>query len=187
MKIFLKHFFFSILAIAVVVTTPGCISTTTIKDQALTRSPVKALYPKLKDYTLDLNPIIQGKPFAAEEVAVINFKLKNSGVKSVQIDEWYMNDSDNIRIYYRQYAPDLDLEKFDHKSWQCINPERKQPLHHFPLIINPNNIVFVEKKLDALKQLGPDDLSGSKKFWVIAELALNSVDVRSSPFVVEFK
>jgi hypothetical protein len=76
---------------------------------------------------------------------------------------------------------------FEKKSWKCFNPELKPPVRNFPLIINPTNIIFVEKKIDLFKQISPDDLSRSKKFWVIAELALNSVDVRSPPFIIELK
>jgi hypothetical protein len=109
MKIFLKHFLFSITAAMVVLCAQGCVSSTTVKNKTQTRSPVKASYPKLKDYTLDLNPIVPGRLFPPEEIAVINFKLRNSGLKPVLIDEWYMDDSDNIKIYYRQYSPDVDL------------------------------------------------------------------------------
>ena len=187
MKIFLKHLALSITAATFFLCIQGCVSKTTAVNKTQTRSPVKASYPKLKDYALDLNPIVPGKAFVPEQVAIINFKLRNSGPKPVLIDEWYMDDSYNIRIYYRQYSPDVDLENFEKKSWKCINPELKPPVHHFPLIINPNNIVFVEKQIDLFKQISPDDLSRSKKFWVIAELALNSVDVRSPPFVIELK
>ena len=186
MKIFSKHLLFGITAAAVALYMQGCISTPG-KSAVPTRSPVKASYPKLNDYKLDFNPVVPGRPFAPGEVAVINFKLRNAGAKQILIDEWYMEESDNIRIYYRLYSPDADLENFDRKSWKCINPELKQPVKHFPLIISPNNIVFVEKILDLHKQISPDDLSRSKKFWVIAELALNSVDVRSPPFVIELK
>lgn len=186
MKIFLKQFLLAGSAAILALCMLGCVRTVVGDNKVPTRSPVKASYPKLKDYELDFNTVLPGKPFAQGEVAVVNFRLRNAGPKQILIDEWYMEDSDNIRIYYRQYSPDTDLENFDRKSWKCINPELKPPAHHFPLIISPNNIVFVEKKID-LKQISPDDLSRSKKFWVIAELALNSVDVRSPPFVIELK
>jgi hypothetical protein len=187
MKIFFKQFLLVGSVAILALYMQGCVRTVDNSSKVPTRSPVKASYPKLKDYTLDLNPVVPGRPFSPDTVAVINFKLKNSGTKPVLIDEWYMDDSYNIRIYYRQYSPDIDLENFDKKSWKCINPELKPPVHHFPLLISPNNIVFVEKQMDLFKQISPDDLSRSKRFWVIAELALNSVDVRSPPFVIEFK
>ena len=186
MKIFFKYFLLVGSVAMVALYMQGCVRTVVGDNKVPTRSPVKASYPKLKDYALDFNPVMPGKPFAQGEAAVINFRLRNAGPRQILIDEWYMEESDNIRIYYRQYSPDTDLENFDRKSWKCINPELKPPVHHYPLVISPNNIVFVEKKID-LKQISPDDLSRSKKFWVIAELALNSVDVRSPPFVIEIK
>lgn len=186
MKMFFKYFFLAGSAAILALYMQGCVRTVDNSSKVPTRSPVKESYPKLKDYVLDFNAVVPGKPLAQGEVAVINFRLRNAGPAQILIDEWYMEESDNIRIYYRQYSPDTDLENFDKKSWKCINPELKPPVHHYPLIISPNNIVFVEKKID-LKQISPDDLSRSKKFWVIAELALNSVEVRSPPFVIELK
>lgn len=174
--------------IAAMLALQGCVSATTPKSKTMTRSPVKASYPKLAGYTLELTAVVPGIPFAPDEVASINFKLKNAGAKPVLIDEWYMNEADNIRLYYREYLPGADLENFDRKAWTCITHELKPPVRRFPLIINPNNIVFVEKRIAWGAALGAANrLRKDGKFWIIAELALNSVDVRSPPFAIELK
>ncbi len=166
---------------------PGCKSTPPKSNVIPTRSPVKAFYPKLKDYSLELNAIVPGKALVPGEASVINFKLRNAGFKPVQIDEWYQNDSDNLRIYYRPYTDGINFDKFDKKEWKCIEPELTPPTHHYVLVISPNNIVFFEKKIDFYKKISAADLSQNKKFLIIGELALNSVDVRSSPFAINLK
>lgn len=190
MKI-MRNFSGKILLSAVVVIVlsalPGCKSTPAKSNVIPTRSPVKAFYPKLKDYTLELNAIVSGKTLVPGEASVINFKLRNAGTKLIQLDEWYQNDSDNLRLYYRPYATGINFDKFDKKEWKCIEPELTPPTHHYVLVISPNNIVFFEKKIDFYKKISAADLSRNKKFLIIGELSLNSVDVRSSPFTISLK
>jgi len=182
-----KTLLIAVAAAVAVLVLPGCKSTPAKSSAAPTRSPLKQFYPKLKDYTLEMDAIVPNKAFSPAEVAVVNFRLRNAGTKPVQIDEWYQNDSDNLRIYYRPYSADVNYDKFDKKEWKCVEPELTPPIHHYVLVVSPGNIVFFEKKMDFYKKLSAADLDRNKRYLIVGELALNSVDVRSAPFVINIK
>jgi hypothetical protein len=164
----------------------SCVRTVITEDKSKTRTPRRESYQKLKDYKFDLNLVHPGRSFAPTDEITLNFRLKNLGDKPVRIDEWFMSEPDNLRIYYRPWQKNIfEFDKND-KNWKCIEPVHAINANRFELIVSPGNVVFIEKKLNLSKSVAVVELTG-KRYLIVAELALTSVDVRSGVFEIDFK
>ena len=94
-----------------------------------------------------------------------------------------MNEADNVRLYYMPYK--AKLEKFNSKDWILVDHDIKQPPNRFELVMLPKNSVLVDKNLPFVKAAGEDKPTVKRgRYYLIAELNLNSVDVRSKPIVI---
>jgi hypothetical protein len=144
----------------------------------------KKNYKKLKDYYLVLYPVGNTKTIIWNKDASINLSLKNFAGKQVRIDEWYMQTPDNVILYYRPF--NLRVKKFIAKNWTKVTPEMKGEKLRFELVLMPKTSVLISKKLDFLKDIKLKS-GESKKFLMVAELNLKSVNVRSSMFSIELK
>lgn len=170
-----------IIALLTVMTIAGCNSN---KPEYKTRNPVKKSYQTLKDYQLRLYPA-GNRDFTAGQDADLNLCLRNIDKKQIRIDEWYMNEQDNIRIYYHPWQD--DLLTFEPAQWTVINPDLKPPVNHFQLVLLPNNSVAITKPLPFIKTLKASADGTERRFLLVAELTLKSVTVRSNIFSVTVK
>ncbi|MFA6716352.1 MAG: hypothetical protein WCS27_13310 [Victivallaceae bacterium] len=144
----------------------------------------KRHYKKLKDYYLVLYPVGNTQAIVLNDKAVVNLRLRNFARKKIRIDEWYMDTPDNVVLYYRPF--DLKIKKFEPAEWKKVSPEIKDKARHYQLELMPKNSVLVSKNLDFFKDV--DLQKGeTKKFLMLAELNLHSVNVRSSMFSIEIK
>ena len=144
----------------------------------------KKNYTKLKDYYLVLYPVGNTKTIIWGKDASINLSLKNFAGKQVRIDEWYMQTPDNVILYYRPF--NLRVKKFIAKNWTKVTPEMKGKKLRFELVLMPKTSVLISKKLNFLKDIKLEK-GESKRFLMVAELNLKSVNVRSSMFSIEIK
>lgn len=179
-------FVFILLAAALPVLLSSCVRTVITQDNAPTRAPRRDSYAKLNDYKLDLSLAHPGRTLAPDEEFCYIFRLKNFGDKALRIDEWFMNDAENMRIYYRPLEKNIISFDRNDKAWKSIEPIHPPNANHFELIISPGNVVFVEKKINWSTVLPVKELTG-KRYLIVAELALTSVDVRSGLIEIEFK
>ena len=160
----------------------GCVREATSKKLA-TRSPQRKSYAKLHKYKLKLELLTARRRFYAGEDVKITYRLKNLGRKSLRINEWYMNEPDNIRLYYMPYK--AKLTSFNPKEWILIEPDYKQPTTRFELVMSPKNMVLVDKSLPFVKAAGEDNPSVKRgSYYLVAELTLNSVNAKSKPVII---
>lgn len=146
----------------------------------------KVKFPVLKDYKLNFEVVSPERDFYAEEKIVCSLKLENKDSKKIVIYEWMMKEGDNIMLYYKPY--DGKYEQFVEKEWKCLKPQVKENPRRSALQLNPNNSVFVEKELDLSKEVTQTELAkGGKKFYLIAVLNLNSLNMRTQPVVIKVK
>jgi hypothetical protein len=173
---------FILSTLSIVLLLSGCVRTTKNKE-VKTRAPQRKAYAKLHNYNLKLELLTARRRFYAGEDVKLTYRLKNNGKKSLRLNEWYINEPDNIRLYYMQYK--AKLTNFNSKDWILIEPDYKQPTTRFELVISPENMILVDKQLPFVKEAGEDNPSVKRgKYYLIAELTLNSVDVRSEPVVI---
>jgi hypothetical protein len=160
----------------------GCVRELTSKKIA-TRSPQRKSYPKLHNYKLRLELLTARRRFYAGEDVKITYRLKNIGKKSLRINEWYMNEADNVRLYYMPYK--TKITRFNPKEWILIEPEYKLPKNRFELVMYPKNMVLIDKALPFVKAAGEDNPTIKRgKYYLVAELTLNSVHARSKPVII---
>ncbi|MFA7230111.1 MAG: hypothetical protein WC071_02460 [Victivallaceae bacterium] len=178
---FMRRYHLFVLALSVGLAIAGCNSA---KPEPKAWNPVKKSYPVLKDYQLKLYPV-GNKEFAAGQNADLSLCLRNFGKKQIRIDEWHMNEQDNIRIYYHPWQDDLFT--FEPSKWTVVNPDFKQPINHFQLVLLPNNSVIITKPLPFVKTLKPSGDGSERRLLMVAELTLKSVTVRSSIFSITVK
>ena len=144
----------------------------------------KRKYKKLKDYYLVLYPVGNTKTITLDKDASVKLSLRNFANKKVRIDEWYMQTPDNVILYYRPF--DLRVKKFVAKDWTKVKPEMKGKDLRFELVLMPKTFVLIQRKINFLKDIKLKK-GESRKFLMVAELNLKSVNVRSSMFSIEVK
>jgi hypothetical protein len=144
----------------------------------------KKSYKKLKNYYLVLYPVGNNKTITLDKDANVKLSLRNFARKEIRIDEWYMQNPDNIVLYYRPFS--LRVKKFVPKHWTKISPEIKGKGLRFELVLMPKNSVLITKNLDFLKDIKLKK-GETRKFLMLAELNLTSIKVRSSMFSIEVK
>lgn len=161
----------------------GCVRTTKCRKIA-TRNPQRKTYAKLHNYHLRLELLTSRRRFYAGEDVKFTYRLTNFGKNLLRINEWYMHEPDNIRLYY---MPDkAPLTSFDSKDWILLEPNYKLPKNRFELVLYPKNSVLIDKQITFIKQAGADNPTVKRgKYYLVAELTLNSVDVRSKPVIIE--
>lgn len=146
-------------------------------------------YPKLKDYSLNLSIVSSRKEYyAGEENARITFSLKNTGLTPVTLNEWYMNESVNIRLYYAPgtLAETARLAPDQWKISPTFDPKKKRITQRSPLVLNPDtNHALVMAPLTFLREL--KDGGTRRPYTIRGELNLQSVDVKSAPFEILVK
>jgi hypothetical protein len=179
MSVWLKNVFIAALLVFAAFFMTSCVTEKVDMKRWKAHKPIKANYPEVKNYRLALFPI--GKTqFKAGEKSQLSLCLKNINSRLVRIDEWFMNEPDNIKLYYRPF--DNKITKFSPDSgWTCIAPEYRKDANRFQLVLYPRNNVIVNKDLPFVKNSTPGQW---KRYMVVAELTLKSVSVRSKIFSV---
>lgn len=148
-----------------------------------TGKPYTEVLHKLKGYSISLQIASAPKVFKAGEETVVTYKLTNNGKKPLIIYEWMMNEEDNISLYHTVYSP--DIKTFDKNAWNGNIPKTAEHPKRAPLTLNPNNSVFIEKKLKFIKDISPVELPESgTKYLLIAELNLSTVSARSQAVII---
>lgn len=142
-------------------------------------------FPELKDYHVQLENVSRRRLFKPGEEAILTYKFTNVGSKPLRIDEWFMNDPDNVKLYYRKWEE--GLRKFIIDEWTCIEPEMKKPVRHFELVLNPGNSVLIRKHVSFIEKLPPGEKPPVDKYYVRAALNLNSIKAWSKASIINIK
>ena len=145
------------------------------------KSLVKKDYKKIKNYRLMLYPVGNMEPIALNKDASVKVRLRNMNRKKIRIDEWYMNQANNLIIYYRPF--NIKVKKFIPKYWKKSIPKVEDTPRRFELVLMPNNSVLISRKLDFLQDMKLEK-GKKKRLMMVVELNLKSVKVRSKIFSV---
>ena len=123
----------------------------------------------------------------------ILFLLRNTGLAAVNIDEWYMNEPDNIRLYYAvcEKGKSAQLKDSDFicvwpDSGKTVKGKKKSAGRRMPLCLNPNNTTLISTPMEFLRTF---PLNGKPivTIAVKAELNLQSVDVKSPVYEIDIR
>ena len=175
--------------IAVAITGLLCSSCVTETPKYMKRQKVheesQREYPKIKDYRVKLQLVTTRRSFNPGHRTILTYKFKNIGKKPLRIDEWFMNDPDNIKIYYHPWKKGLNRLK--RAECKVMNPILKKPVRRFELVLNPGNSVLIRKELSFVKDMPPGKQPEHKKYFVIATLNLKSIRSSSKASIIELK
>lgn len=139
-------------------------------------------FPPMKDYSLELLPVSRDRTFDAGDLTIkMRFSLHNTSRKKVVIREWRLNEADNLRFYYKAAEGDA-VPEFDAKTWKLYTPTVKKPMKHYPLELVSDVKTFIETPMPFVAELEP-----GRKYYIVAEMNLSSLDLRSQPFFITVK
>ncbi len=121
----------------------------------------------------------------------MTFLLKNQDVSVVSVNEWYMNETDNIRLYYAFCEPGKSGEiKEDewHLAWPDVKPgetvARKSRPRRSALVLQPNNSALIDVPLTFLEHAEPPKRKARYTVALCAQIALNTLQTKSEVFEI---
>ena len=117
----------------------------------------------------------------------LSFLLTNKGLAPVSIEEWYMKDSDNLKLYCAvcEKGASASVKESD---WFCAWPLKNTPAQgrNMPVRINPNSSLILDVPLDFLKNF-PMNNRPVVTLAVYAELRLTSVSAKSPVYEIDIR
>ena len=116
----------------------------------------------------------------------MTFILKNRGLTPISIDEWFMDDSENVRLYYA-HCEKGKASEVKESDWKCGWPpqKRKTSGRRMPVRLNPNQGILLDVPMAFLKNF--PQKKNVEYIAVRAELALTSVSLQSPVYEVEVR
>ena len=121
----------------------------------------------------------------------MTFLLKNQDVSVVSVNEWYMNETDNIRLYYAFCEPGKS-DSIPEDAWKLAWPDQKpgekagnktRP-RRSSLILQPNNSAVIDVPLTFLEHLEPPRRQARYTLALCAQIALNTLQTKSEVFEI---
>ena len=121
----------------------------------------------------------------------MTFLLKNQDVSVVSVNEWYMNETDNIRLYYAFCEPGKsdEIREEDWKlAWPDVKsgeqPARKSRPRRSSLVLQPNNSAVIDVPLTFLEHAEPPRRQARYTVALCAQIALNTLQTKSEVFEI---
>ncbi len=118
--------------------------------------------------------------YAGEE-SILTFSLKNSGTGSVNIEEWFRHEPDNLILYVQPYMPGMSSP--DPEAWFEISEPLKKPVLHYPVTLMPDNQMLISKKLTFISKMSVSP-GKERRFFLKAALTLDSLKLESDTIVL---
>lgn len=121
----------------------------------------------------------------------MTFLLKNQDVSIVSVNEWYMNETDNIRLYYAFCEPGKSGE-IKESDWQLAWPDvkpgendrRKSRPRRSALVLQPGNSALIDVPLTFLEHVEPPKRKARYTVALCAQIALNTLQTKSEVFEI---
>ena len=122
----------------------------------------------------------------------MTFLLKNQDVSVVSVNEWYMNETDNIRLYYAFCEPGKSVEIKEDEwklAWPDVKPgdasaRRNSRPRRSALVLQPNNSALIDVPLSFLEHVEPPRRSARYTVALCAQIALNTLQTKSEVFEI---
>jgi len=122
----------------------------------------------------------------------MTFLLKNQDVSVVAVEEWYMNETDNIRLYYAFCEPGKsgEIKEDEWKlAWPDVKPgeetgARKSRPRRSALVLQPNNSALLDVPLTFLEHVEPPRRKARYTVALCAQIALNTLQTKSEVFEI---
>jgi hypothetical protein len=133
--------------------------------------------------TADLNlRLLSNTDLYAGQKTELVFALSNDGRKTVNIPEWYSNETDNITVSIQPWL--TGMKEPDPDSWIELSTELKKPVLHYPLTLMPGNKALISKELGFIENLKVSQ-GKFRRYFVKAKLNLKSVELQSKVYTLQ--
>lgn len=143
-------------------------------------------FKPLKGYRIILEPLTAKRTFQAGGRAEFSFRLQNTGSRPLSVSEWMMAEGDNLRIFHTPFKD--GVKPPPPSEWSRDIPRPEKPVERQTMVLEPLNSVLIRRPLSFVDKLKPGGMPwGGRKFWVVAELNLDSVRAFTKPFVITVK
>ena len=153
----------------------GCIRTEESGVQVAGFTENNKEFAKISNSDLSLVMVGEHEKIAAPDQSV-RFKLINNGTKSITIEEWHLNDIENFTVDCQAWLP--GTREPDPDSWIPLIDAPEKFSRHYPLTLDPGNMVLVDIPLEFLSSLVISP-NGERRYFIKATLSLQSVTVTS--------
>jgi len=121
----------------------------------------------------------------------MRFLLKNQDVAVVSVNEWFMNETDNIHLYYAFCEPGKSGELPEDAwklAWPDVKPGEKLRNKSHPrrstLILQPNNSTVIDVPLTFLEHVEPPKRQARYTIALCAQISLNTLQTKSEVFEI---
>lgn len=111
----------------------------------------------------------------------LTLALRNNGTKTVLIQEWRMNEPDNVRLYCQARPQGVDAP--DESMWIALDDPVRTPEYRYMLELFPRNQVLVKRTLGFVENLVLRP-GTERRYFVKAELNLKSLPLSSGVFEI---
>ena len=132
-------------------------------------------FEPVKDAKLDLSFIGPKRMKAGQKQQVV-FALKNVGRKTLRLEEWRMNEPDNLVMECQVWLP--GQQEPDPDRWLPLDRPVKQPELRYNLELHPGNQVRIMRDLDFVEDLVITP-GAERRYFIRAKLNLTSVQAAS--------
>ncbi len=160
-----------LLCSAALMIVAGCSSSPKIHTPGYGEKPADYKFEKIKNAKLELT-FVGPKMQKAGSPGEVVFSLKNLGDKTVSIEEWRMNEGDNLKLECQVWIP--GQTEPDPDRWLSLDLPVKQPELRYHLDLHPGNQARIVKKLDFVEALVITPGS-ERRYFIRASLNLTSV------------
>ena len=132
-------------------------------------------FEPVKDARLDLS-FIGPKRLKAGQKGQAVFALKNVGPKTLRLEEWRMNEPDNLVMECQVWLP--GQKEPDPDRWLPLDMPVKEPELRYNLELHPGNQVRIVRDLDFIEDLIITP-GTERRYFIRAKLNLTSVQASS--------
>lgn len=117
----------------------------------------------------------------------LRFLLKNIDVSPVTVNEWFMNETSNINLFYA-FCEHGKANEIKDSNWKQAWPlsdaslGNKNAKRRMPLVLQPNNAAMLEVPLEFLETLKPPQKKARYYLAMYAQISLNTLQTKSEIF-----
>jgi indole-3-glycerol phosphate synthase len=141
-------------------------------------------FPPVKNVSAGIECVSPRRTFSSGEEIKLIFRLTNYSDKKLIIYEWMRDAGANLRLLWVLCERDEKAPAL--LSWHSFAPVLEHPIRRQTLELNNRNSTLIEKTFSLKDLSGSADFS-NKELYIVGELNIKSVKLRSEQIKIEIK
>ena len=135
----------------------------------------RSYYKPITNHRLEFRQV-GNNVFETGKKAVVTFRLKNQGKKTVRIDEWRMKDDDNVLLYCQPWLP--GMKEPDPNAWISLNDNIPEQSRRNPLTLQVGNMALLNRELPFVEHMYVS-AGKERRFFIKGVLNLKSLTLET--------